>query len=53
MISDAKSFAIKMYSFNSKKNKKVINKEFNRLHKEKKMLRIKKFIVYNYSMFVI
>ena len=51
-ISDAKSFAIKMYSFNSK-NKKMIDKKFDQLHEKKKMSWTKKFTAYDYSVFVI
>ena len=36
-ISETKSLAIKMYLFNLK-NKKMIDKKFNRLHEKEKML---------------
>ena len=52
MISKAKSFAIKMYSFNSR-NKKMIDKKFDRLHEKKKMSWTKKFTIYDYLIFVV
>ena len=52
IISNAKSFAIKIYSFNSK-NKEMMNKEFNRLHEKEKILWTEKFKIYDYSIFVI
>ena len=51
-ISNAKSFAIKIYSLNLK-NKKVIDKKFNRLYEKEKMLWTEKFMIYNYSIFVV
>ena len=51
-ISDAKSSAIKMYSFNSK-NKKMIDKKFDWLHEKKKMSWTEKFTTYDYSIFVV
>ena len=51
-ISNAKPFAIKIYSFNLK-NKKMIDKKFDRLHKKKKMSCTKEFTIYNYLIFVV
>ena len=51
-ILKTKSPAIKMYSFNSK-NKKMIDKKFDRLHKKEKMSWTEKFTIYDYSIFVV
>ena len=48
----AKSNVNKINFFNSK-NKKIINKEFDRFHKKNKLSWIDQFIFYDYSMFVI
>ena len=42
----------KIYSFEYK-NKKIINKTFNKLHKQKKMRYITQLILFNYLMFVV
>ena len=52
MILETKSPLIKMISFNLK-NKKLIDKKFDRLHEKKKILLTKKFIIYDYSIFVV
>ena len=51
-ISDAKSFAIKIYPLNSK-NRKVMNKKFDRLYEKKKMSWTEKFTTYDYLIFVV
>ena len=51
-ISEAKPSAIKMYSFNLK-NKKMIDKKFNRLHEKEKISWTKELTIYNYSIFVV
>ena len=51
-ISKAKSSAIKIYSFNLK-NKKMIDKKFDRLYEKEKMSWTEKFTIYDYLIFVI
>ena len=42
----------KIYSFDHK-NKKIINKTFNKLHKQEKMRYITQSTLFNYLMFVV
>ena len=51
-ISGTKSLAIKMYSF-SLKNKKMIDKKFNRLYEKEKMSWTERFTIYDYLIFVV
>ena len=51
-ISDAKFFAIKIYSFNSK-NKKILNKKYSYLYKKEKMSWIEKLTIYVYLIIII
>ena len=51
-ISDAKPFAVKIYSFSSK-NRKMIDKKFDRLYEKEKMSWTEKSTTYDYSIFII
>ena len=52
ILSNAKSNVNKIYSFNSK-NKQMINKKFDRLHKKDKLIWTNQFTSYDYFVFVI
>ena len=52
ILSNAKSNVNKIYFFNSK-DKKIINKKFDRFHKKDKLSWTDQFTFYDYSMFVI
>ena len=52
VLSSLKSSAVKIYLLSSK-NKAVINQEFNKLHKQKKLKWTSKATEYSFSVFVI